>query len=93
MAALQQGRDRLLELNSFNKTRADKVVEAFIAEERRHELSTYMERVFDVFGVDQEQHSSVSTVLRPGDHMLCHNFPSLPEDGMTATYQRDMALS
>ncbi|MGK0442247.1 MAG: ATP-dependent helicase HepA [Pseudohongiellaceae bacterium] len=93
LAALQQGRDRLLELNSFNETKADNIVEAFINEERRHELSKYMERVFDIFGVDHEEHTAVSSVIHPGDHMLCHNFPGLPEEGITATYQREMALS
>ncbi|MCR8924056.1 RNA polymerase-associated protein RapA [Dasania sp. GY-MA-18] len=93
LAALQQGRDRLVELNSFNEAKAERVVAAFIAEERRHELAKYMEQVFDLFGVDQEEHSALSTVIHPGDHMLCHNFPGLPEDGMTATYQRELALS
>ncbi|WP_339670836.1 RNA polymerase-associated protein RapA [Dasania marina] len=93
LTALQQGRDRLVELNSFNEVKAERIVEAFIAEERRHELAKYMEQVFDLFGVDQEEHSALSTVIHPGDHMLCHNFPGLSEDGMTATYQREMALS
>jgi ATP-dependent helicase HepA len=49
--------------------------------------------VFDQFGVEQEHHTANSVVLRPGDHMAGHSFPGLPEDGMTATYQRELALS
>ena len=90
---LQQGRDRLLELNSFNRDQADEIVGEMIADERRKELSDFMEQVLDHFGVEQEHHSANSLVLRPGDHMLVHSFPGLPEDGMTATYQRDLALS
>ncbi|MBL4827878.1 MAG: RNA polymerase-associated protein RapA [Spongiibacteraceae bacterium] len=93
LEALQQGRDRLLELNSCNHERADQIVTHMVEEERRQELSSYMEQVFDLFGVEQEHHSAVSVVLRPGDHMLCHSFPGLPEDGLTATFQRDLALS
>lgn len=93
LAILQQGRDRLLELNSCNHQKADEIVTAMVEEERRQQLSNYMERIFDAFGVEQEHHSAVSVVLRPGDHMLCHSFPSLPDDGITATYQRDLALS
>jgi len=52
-----------------------------------------MEKVFDQFGVDQEHHSANSVVLRPGEHMTEHSFPVLTEDGLTATYQRDLALS
>ena len=91
--ALQQGRDRLLELNSCNQERADWIVDEMIGEERRHHLSGYMEGIFDLFGVEQEHHSTNSLVIRPGDHMLVHGFPGLPEDGVTATFQRDLALS
>lgn len=90
---LQEGRDRLLELNSCNNRRAGEVVDAVLEDERRYELEGYMERIFDQFGVDQERHSAVSVVLHPGDHMLTPHFPGLPESGLTATYQRELALS
>ena len=32
-------------------------------------------------------------MLTPGDHMLVPNFPGLPDDGMTITFERDTALS
>jgi ATP-dependent helicase HepA len=91
--ALQQGRDRLLELNSFNKERADEIVGQMIEQERRQDLSSHMEKIFDHFGVEQEHHSTNSLVLKPGDHMLVHGFPGLPEEGVTATFQRDLALA
>ncbi len=90
---LQQGRDRLLELNSCNHQQADSIVENMMEEERRHELSNYMENVFDQFGVEQEHHSAAAVILRPGDHMINHTFPGLSGDGMTATFSREMALS
>ena len=93
LRALQQGRDRLLELNSFNREQADSIVDDMVRAEGSQALSTYMEQLFDQFGVEQEHHSSNSLVLRPGAHMLVESFPALPEDGMTATYRRDLALS
>ncbi len=90
---LQKGRDRLLELNSCDTKRADQIVEDMHAQEQKRALSAYMERVFDQFGVEQEHHSASSVVLRPGEHMLGHSFPGLPEDGLTATFQREMALA
>jgi ATP-dependent helicase HepA len=92
LLALQQGRDRLLELNSFNSQRADEIIDQLVEGERRKVLSDYMDQVFEHFGIEQEHHSSNSLVLRPADHMLEHSLPGLPEDGMTATYQRDLAL-
>ncbi|MCP4046452.1 MAG: RNA polymerase-associated protein RapA, partial [Gammaproteobacteria bacterium] len=93
LTKLRKGRDRLLELNSCDNDRAEMIVEDILKQEQRHALSAYMERIFDQFGVDQEHHTATSVILRPGEHMLDHSFPSLPEDGLTATYQRDMALS
>ncbi len=93
LKTLQEGRDRLLELNSCNNDRADRIIEDLHDQEQRHVLSSYMERVFDQFGVEQEHHTANSVVLRPGEHMTGHSFPALPEDGLTATYQRDLALS
>ena len=90
---LQQGRDRLLELNSCDNGRAEQIIEDMHEYEQRRTLSNYMETVFDQFGVDQEHHSANSIVLRPGEHMTEHSFPALPEEGLTATYQRDLALS
>ncbi|WP_101759983.1 RNA polymerase-associated protein RapA [Oceanicoccus sp. KOV_DT_Chl] len=93
LQALQQGRDRLLELNSCNHEQADAIVEAMVEEERRQELTGYMEKVFDQFGVDQEHHSAAAVILRPGDHMINHTFPGLTDDAVTATYSREVALS
>jgi len=90
---LRKGRDRLLELNSCDTERAEQIVEDMHERQERHALSGYMENIFDQFGVDQEHHTASSVVLRPGEHMLEHSFPGLPEDGLTATYHRDLALS
>jgi len=90
--ALQQGRDRLLELNSCNPNQAAEVVEDILRSTNQLELADYMERVCDQFGVDQQYHSLHSVVLQPGDHMHEHNFPGLSEDGLTATYDRTKAL-
>ncbi len=89
---LQKGRDRLLELNSCNPEQAAEVVEDILNATDQLELADYMERVCDQFGVEQQYHSLHSVVLQPGDHMHGHSFPGLPEDGLTATYDRGKAL-
>jgi len=93
LSNLRQGRDRLLELNSCDTGKADLIVEEMHEHEHRHTLTNYMERVFDQFGVEQEHHSAGSIIIRPGEHMLAEGFPGLPEDGITATYKRDIALA
>ena len=90
---MQQGRDRLLELNSCHKEHAEEVVNHVLASARELELASYMDDVFDQYGVDQQVHGRDSFILKPTDHMMNANFPGLQEDGMTATYFRDSALS
>ncbi len=90
---LHNGRDRLLELNSCNTRRAELVVDDVLAATQMKELSDYMSRVFDHYGVEQEFHSADSIVLHPGEHMISHSFPGLPSDGLTGTYHRTKALS
>jgi ATP-dependent helicase HepA len=89
---LQEGRDRLLELNSCNRDVANQIVEELEESARSYELSQFMDNVFDEYGVEQQTHSLDSIILEPGNHMLQHHFPGLPEDGITATYKRHRAL-
>ena len=57
------------------------------------QLAIYMERLFDVFGVDSDDHSDNALVLRPGERMLDAGFPLGDDEGVTITYDRDTALS
>lgn len=93
VAQLQQGRDRLLELNSCKPAQAAELVDALVENDDSFALSIYMEQVFDSFGIDYEKHTETSLVLHPSDHMRIEEFPGLPEDGMTITYDRQQALS
>ena len=89
---LQQGRDRLLELNSCNLPVANELISVLEEAGQSFELSSFMDKVFDEYGVEQQFHSADSIILEPGNHMLHHHFPALPEDGVTATYKRHRAL-
>ena len=90
---LQQGRDRLLEMNSCNRDRAEAVIAELSALSQGTELAAYLDAAFDEFGVDQHYHSPEAVVVEPGDHMLTHALHGLPEDGLTATFSRTRALS
>ena len=89
---LQQGRNQLLELNSCNLPVANELIADLEEASQEAELMSFMDKVFDEYGVDQQPHSADSIILEPGNHMLQHQFPELPEDGLTATYKRHRAL-
>ncbi|NRA59670.1 MAG: RNA polymerase-associated protein RapA [Psychrobium sp.] len=90
---VEQGRDRLLELNSGGQ-KAGKEIAARIAKiDDGHELPTFMFNMLDICGVEQEDHSDNAIILRPSGHMLTGQFPALGEDGTTVTFSRETALA
>ena len=91
-AELARGRDRLLELNSCRPDIASHLRERALAEDRHNRLPAYMERLFNCHDVNSELHREGCYYISPGEHMLSH-FPGLPDDGMTITYERDIALA
>jgi ATP-dependent helicase HepA len=56
-------------------------------------LARYLENTFDCFGVEIEDHSLHSWIVRPGAHLQVEQFPELSEDGITVTTDRETALA
>ncbi|MEM6051361.1 RNA polymerase-associated protein RapA [Erwinia sp. P7711] len=90
---LEQGRDRLLELNSNGGEKAQALAEKIGEQDNDSELVNFALNLFDIVGINQEDRSDNMIVLTPGDHMLVPDFPGLPEDGCTITFDRNQALS
>ncbi|WP_114326741.1 RNA polymerase-associated protein RapA [Candidatus Colwellia aromaticivorans] len=91
-AELESGRDKLLELNSSGQGRAYELVEKIERNDRQIDLPQFMFQVLDVFGVQQDDKADNAIALNQSEHMLNSNFPCLPEDGTTVTFDRDTAL-
>ncbi len=89
---MAQGRNRLLELNSYQPESAAEIVADIEEAGQILAVSHYMDKVFDLFGIEQQPHSADSIILHAGTD-IHHAFPALPEDGLTATYRRSKALS
>ena len=92
-AEVEKGRDRLLEINSSGGSKAQAICEKIEEIDDSTELMAFMTQVWDHFGVNNEEKSSYSYILKPGDHMMTEHFPSLMADGMTVCFDRDTALS
>jgi len=89
---LQQGRDRLLEINSCRPGAAEALIDEAMQRELDFNLFNFMERIYDCYGVNSEIRGHDGWVLTPGDNMLTQ-MPGLPDDGMTVTYDRSAALA
>jgi ATP-dependent helicase HepA len=91
LAALHDGRDVLVELNSCDAEKAHALLEAVEETEQADVLNSFMESVFEQFGVTHEPHSEHAFIAKQGDEQE-DQFPGVPEDGVTATTDRQTAL-
>ncbi|MFS1537717.1 MAG: RNA polymerase-associated protein RapA [Candidatus Phlomobacter fragariae] len=90
---LEQGRDRLLEMNS-NGGQVGQILANQIAEQDNSiDLINFSLNLFDIIGINQEDRSDNLIVLTPAEHMLIPDFPGLRQDGCTITFDRTQALS
>ena len=89
---LEQGRDKLLELNSSGRGNVESLVEAIAELDDCPQLELFLTRLFDAIGIAQEDKDEHCYILRPGESMISQ-LPGLDEEGITVTYERGIALS
>ena len=89
---LEQGRDRLLEINSFNKQSAENTMQQIQAFEAACTPEDYMKEAFDAFGIHYEHNADDSYIIHPTEEMIVDSFPGLPDDGIGVTFARQLSL-
>ncbi|MEO6739405.1 MAG: helicase-related protein, partial [Chthoniobacteraceae bacterium] len=89
---LERGHDRLLELNSSKPERAAALIAQIRAADTDLGFEEFCVRLLDHFGVQVDDLSTRAYLLKPG-HLITDALPSLPEDGMSVTFDRTRALS
>lgn len=90
-ARMKKGRDRLLELNSFDPVVAENVLSRIRSEDADPFLRTFLIDLLDHFGVRIKEHEEGDVFLDPS-HAYIEGFPSIPADGMLATFRRERAI-
>ncbi len=90
---LEEGQDQLVELNSFDHTKAMAFVKELETVDESNDLRDFMINLWNQLGVDTEDMNDPWTFLiRPGDNMYLPHFPGLDNEGMTVTFKRANAL-
>ncbi|MDB6025122.1 MAG: SNF2-related protein [Verrucomicrobiales bacterium] len=89
---LEQGRDRLLELNSFRSDIATRLVEDIGRQDGDQSLDQFMVSVFDHYSIHVEELGQRSFQLGSAG-VFADSFPGLPAEGLTVTCARQRALS
>jgi ATP-dependent helicase HepA len=89
---MKHGRDRLLELASFNPAVARDVIERIRVADADPQVRHALYALLDHFGVRIKDHEEGDVFLDPS-HAYLESFPSIPPDGMLATFNRTRAIA
>lgn len=89
---LAKGRDRLLEMASFDRAAAGQVIERIQAMDTDPFLRRFLLALLDHFGVRLKEEENGDVHLDPS-HAYIEGFPSIPADGMLATFDRRRAAT
>ena len=91
--SLEKGRDRLLELNSNGGKKAQRLAAEIAQTDNSPQLVDFALNLFDIIGVEQDDLGENSIVITPTGTMLVPDFPGLKEEGVTVTFDRQLALA
>jgi ATP-dependent helicase HepA len=89
---LAEGRDSMLEMNSFRPKVAEKLIQQIRTEDNYPALETYLTKVFRHFDIEMEDLAARTYLLHPAS-FSASVFPSIPREGVQVTFDRQRALS
>lgn len=89
---MEEGRDILVELNSFKEEKALEIINGIKVFDEEPNLIHYMNEVFQELGVDIEDLDESVFFIRPSDNMYVPHFPGLESEGLRITFDRKVAL-
>jgi len=89
---LAEGRDSMLEMNSFRPKVADHLIQQIRGKDNDPKLETYLTKVFRHFDIEMEDLATRTYLLHPAS-FSASVFPSIPREGVQVTFDRQRALS
>ena len=87
-----EGRDALLEYNSFREEQASELVQEVAEGDEDHQLEKYLEEAFDYFGILYEEMSPSIWKIAPGPNMITDALPAILPEGQMMSLRRQKAL-
>ena len=89
---LEDGRDKILELSSFNAEKAQTIVDLMDDNDCDMRLEKFIIKALHVFGVNSDDNFDGTFILSTGETFNL-DIPEYDKEGMTITFMRDIALS
>ncbi len=90
---LQNGRDRLLEINSCRQPQANQLVDKVLAFEHQQSPKQLLSAAADLLNIHFEPLDEQRFSIIPSDQMLVPFIPGIPEEGCEITFDRDTATA
>ncbi|MCB1052066.1 MAG: RNA polymerase-associated protein RapA [Acidobacteria bacterium] len=90
---LEKGRDTLLERHSFNRDEARSLIERIESDSIQGQLPGFMERLFEILGLQTSPMNEDVLLVEPGNHMFIESYPEIPREGIQVTYNRNLAVA
>jgi ATP-dependent helicase HepA len=91
-ALVNAGRDRLLELASSRQSHAERLHRALAEADANLANDDFILRLFEQFGVENEEHAPRTVVLDP-EYLSTEGFPGLKDGAQKVTFDRATALA
>jgi len=91
-ADLESGRDHLLEISSHRPKEGEELTVAIEELDEDWQLQKYFLRLLDHFGVTVEDLGESEFLLKPENLFDASVFPGLPDQGISITFDREIAL-
>jgi len=88
---LEEGRDKLLEINSYQPQIAHRLVQQISQIDTDIHFEQLMLKIFDYYGVNAEQLHNHTYLIKP-DNLYSDAIPNIPEDGLNITFSRQKSL-
>ncbi|HOV14827.1 MAG TPA: SNF2-related protein, partial [Spirochaetota bacterium] len=88
---LENGRDSLLELNSFNQKKSEAILNEINDWEEDSEIEEFIHDIFDYFGINENPIGERTYILTPGN-VKTDAFPKIDDDGVVISYNRKKSL-
>jgi len=89
---LEEGRDKILELSSFNAEKAQEIVALMEDNDCDMRLEKFVLKALSKFGVNSDDNFDGTFILSAGETFKL-DIPEYDKAGMTITFMRDIALS
>jgi ATP-dependent helicase HepA len=89
---LEEGRDKILELASFDPVKAQEIVDLMEENDCDMRLEKFMLKVFRIFGVNYDDNFDGTYILSASETFNL-DIPEYNKEGMTITFMRDIALA